>query len=148
MMLKRGSFLFCTFVLTASLASYAALPPGRPLPDVPMEGPGNTTVNAREYRNKIVVLAILSTTCQHCITTAEILTRVQKEFGPRGVQVIGAIADDNPKATVPPFVARYRINFPVGFVYPDSIQKLANLPPAMRPYVPILLFVDGKGMVR
>ncbi len=62
--------------------------------------------------------------------------------------MIGAIADDHPNVTVPSFVARYQINFPVGFVNPDSIRRLAALPEGMRPYVPLIMFVDAKGMVR
>lgn len=145
-MLPRGILL--TLTLGCSLALAAALPPGRPLADIPMESLGNTTVTAREYLGKTVLIAVITTRCPECIATAEMMTRLQRELGPRGVQMIGAIAGSNQKNLVPPFIARYKINFPLGFVYPEAIQKLANLSPGIRPFVPILIFVDREGMVR
>ena len=49
---------------------------------------------------------------------------------------------------VRPFVSRYRPDYPVGYVDKQNFIKLANLKPDSRPFVPILMFVDAKGLVR
>ncbi len=127
----RRVFLFLALIP----AVYAALPPGHPLPDVLISLEGGKKLNLRQYRGKALVVAMISTTCSHCIEVVEILNRFQNgdEYG------LGAIR---------PFISRYRPDFPVGYVDKPGFIKLANLRPDARPFVPILMFVDPKGQVR
>ena len=54
------------FLLALSVMAYAGLPPGRPLPDVPISGAGGKKLDLKTYRGKALVVALISTTCDHC----------------------------------------------------------------------------------
>jgi len=147
-MLPRRIFFTLALALAASLAAGAALPRGWPLPDLELPGPANTTISLRQYRGKPLIIALISTNCEHCVTTIQRLTEFYKEFHPRGLEILAGVADDDPPRTVPPFIARYRPGFAFSYITPDSFQKMANITPELRPFVPTLLFVDSRGMVR
>ena len=129
-------------------AAHAALPFSRPLPDVLISLDGGKKLNLRQYRGKVLVVAMISTTCSHCVEVVGILNRFQQEGAAHGLQVVAVSGDEFGLGVVRPFVSRYRPDFPVGYVDKPSFIKLANLRPDSRPFVPILMFVDAKGQVR
>ena len=45
-------------------------------------------------------------------------------------------------------IPRYRPNFPVGFLDQAGAIKIADIPKDMRPFVPIMMFIDRLGTVR
>ena len=140
-MLRRVVFLFALTVV-----AYAGLPPGRPLPDVPVSLVGGKKLDLKQYRGKALVLAIISTTCKDCGEVVELLKLLQTEQGPHGLQVV--VAAGGTEKVVVPFATAHKPNFPLGYLNRPSIVKLTNIGPKERPFVPILLFVDGKGAVR
>ncbi len=140
-MLRRVLFLFCALV-------YAGLPPGRLLPDVPVSQMSGKKLDLKQYRGKALVLAIISTTCKDCGEVVDLLKQIQKEEGAHGLQVVVAAGDPNAAAVLGPFTAGHQPNFPLGYMDRPAIMKVANLGPTDRPFVPIMLFVDGKGAVR
>jgi hypothetical protein len=138
-MLRSLVLIFC---LTA--AAYAA----RPLADVLIPTPDGRKIDLKQYRGKVIPLALISTQCEDCIRLVALLSQLQKEYGARGMQaVVAAINDDAPTETGP-LVQRYRPGYPVGFLDREAATKLAAMAPGTRPYVPILIFIDRKGVVR
>ena len=105
-------------------------------------------IDLKQYRGKALVVVMISTTCKHCITAVQFLTEMQKQYGAQGLQVVGLAGDPNAEAAVPAFVEQFHPNFPFGYLAKDPFLKLANLPSDGRPFVPVVLFVDPKGMVR
>src|SRR4029077_3347367 len=140
----RRAFLF----LACNPAVHAALPFGRPLPDVLVSLDGGKKLNFRQYRGKALVVAMISTTCSHCVEVVGILNRFQQEGAAHGLQVVAVSGDEYGLGAIRPFISRYRPDFPVGYVDKEGFLKLANLRPDARPFVPILMFVDPKGQVR
>lgn len=140
----RRVLLFLALIPSA----YAALQSGFPLPDVPISLDGAKKLNLRQYRGKVLVVAMISTTCKHCVEVVNILNRFQREGAAHGVQVVAVAGDDFGLPAVRSFVARYRPAFPVGYLDKEGFIKLANLRPNARPFVPIVMFVDSKGQVR
>jgi thiol-disulfide isomerase/thioredoxin len=140
-----------TAVLCLSLSSLApaALPPGVPLADVPINGvPGKPKIDLKQYRGKFVVLMMISLTCGHCVNAAQVLTNLQTQYGPRGLQVVGVAAGKNAATNTAGWSARFAPNIPFGYLEREPFLKLAGLPADARPYVPVVLFIDPKGMVR
>jgi len=131
------------FLLTAT---YAAVP--RTIANIPIQTPDRKNINLREYRGKVMILILFSTTCADCLQTVEMLNHVQADFGKRGFQVVGAAIENNSAYNVGPFNNRYRPSFPVGFLNQPEAVKMMDMPAGMRPFVPILMFIDGKGTVR
>jgi thiol-disulfide isomerase/thioredoxin len=63
---------------------------------------------------KIVVLNFWATWCVPCREEMPILVSLQHRYASRGVQVVGASADDeSTQGQVPEFTRRLRLNFPV-----------------------------------
>jgi peroxiredoxin len=142
-------FRFSVPVLTLALAatlSAASVP--KAAKDVSINLPSGGRVTVSQYRGKVVVAAMILTTCPHCQATTRILSSMQKEFGPRGLQVIeGAIAGAQTN-DVADFIKNFNPPFPVGSIgYPDA-ARFMGFDPSSRHYVPFLTFVDRKGNIR
>jgi hypothetical protein len=142
-MLRRVVFLF---VLT--VVAYAGLPPGRPLPDVPVSLVGGKKLDLKQYRGKALVLTIISTTCKDCGEVVDLLKVIQTEQASHGLQVVVAAGDPNAAVALGPFSAAHKPNFPLGYLDRPAIMKIGNIGPTDRPFVPIMLFVDARGAVR
>ena len=138
-MLKRT---LTTLVLLTS--AYAA----RPLPPVPINMSDGKKMQLSSYKGKVVLFAIISTSCDHCINSLEVLKRAQKSFGPAGFQAVVAVGDPNAPYLLVPFTQRYKPTFPVGYLDQNGIQKIAAVPDGKRPFVPIYMFLDRTGTVR
>ncbi len=137
--------IFLAFLLAATI--YAQAPRGRPLALTAIPTP-NSKITLSQYRGKVMVIAIFSTTCDDCIKSIDMLSKVQKDLGPKVFQAVAAAGDENAAYLVGPFAQRYKPSFPIGYLTKDEIIKLAAVPKDKRPFVPILLFVDKKGLVR
>ena len=120
----------------------------RPLADVPIPTPGGKKINLRQYRGKVVLMMIISTTCADCIKSAEMINRIQKEYGPQGFQAVAAAGDENAQYLVEPFAQRYGLTFPVGYLNMSEMVRLADIPKDKRPVAPIFMFIDQSGTVR
>jgi len=122
--------------------------PSRPLADVAVKTPDAKGINFKKYRGKELVIVLFSTQCEDCVTTVGYLSQLQKDDGPRGLQVIGVGVNKNAPYELGPWMQRYRPGFPMGFLDQDSMLKLVALPKDTVPYVPIVMFVDSGGTVR
>jgi thiol-disulfide isomerase/thioredoxin len=100
------------------------------------------------YKGKVVLFAIMSTSCEHCISSLTLLDKLQKAYGPQGFQAFAAIGDENAPFMLVPFKQRYKPSFPVGYLNREEMQKVGDIPLDKRPFVPIFLFIDRTGTVR
>jgi peroxiredoxin len=100
------------------------------------------------YKGKTIVLALMYTTCPHCQKTAQLLTQVQKEYAAKGVQILGAVFDKGAAGRVQQFNKQLGLNFPVGYSEQAQVLEFLQLPPDDPYFVPILVFIDRRGMVR
>ena len=102
------------------------------------------------YRGKVVMLALISTTCPHCQKLTGDLIPVAKEYGPRGVQFLGCAFNDDAQNLVAAFIMQFQPAFPVGWATRDAVYTLLGRSVLdQRPlYVPHLLFLDRAGKVQ
>jgi peroxiredoxin len=100
------------------------------------------------YRGKTLVLALMFTTCPHCQHTSELLTKVQTEYAPKGVQVLGAVFDKDAASRLQQFKAQFAQNYPLGYSNQDAVLQFLGLPPTEPYFVPILVFIDKTGTIR
>lgn len=141
--MKRRNFVW---LLAAAPALRAER---RPLATTPIQLPdGKKLVPRTEYAGKVVLIVMISTACESCARTVQWLGRIQTELGPRGLQVVGIAFDEQAKEKIVDFTMRYRPSFPVGYMDLKTGLKYADIPDGKRPTVPILMFVDKKGVVR
>src|SRR6266436_7825304 len=97
MSLGRLALTVCTLGLAAS-ASTVGVP--RKSPELTIHMAGGNDLRLSQYRGKVCVVALFSTTCPHCQTLTGTLNTIQKEYGPCGVQVMAAAFNENAKDLV------------------------------------------------
>jgi thiol-disulfide isomerase/thioredoxin len=143
---RKGAVVAALTVLSAA-AVFAVTP--RPIADMPIPMVNTKALDLKQYRGKVVLMAIISQECPACVASIEILNRAQKNYGPRGFQVVAAVGDPNAQYLLVSFAQRYRPIFPLGYVNQDQIVRLGDFDKsAPHAYVPIFIFIDRKGIVR
>ena len=100
------------------------------------------------YKGKVVVLAFLSTTCPHCQRFVPTLSSAEREFGPKGVQVLGAAFNEMANMYLPDFVKQYRPEFPFGWAMRDPVLEFLQHSAMFQLYVPIVVGIDRQGVIR
>jgi peroxiredoxin len=100
------------------------------------------------YKGKTIALAFMYTTCVHCQKIAGTLTKVQEEYKAKGVQVLGAVFDDGAASRAVEFHQKFGPNFPIGYSEKRAVLEFLGLPPDDPYFVPILVFIDKRGMIR
>ena len=143
------SRLFSVLALSICLTSAAfAFEVPRPSPEVTINMTDGSTVKLSQYKGKVVALMFFLTTCPHCQHTAEVLTGIQRDLGPKGFQVLAAAINPNPQINVPQFIKDFHTNFPVGYIDIAFTGPYMQLNPNVRPFVPFLSFIDRNGVIQ
>jgi cytochrome oxidase Cu insertion factor (SCO1/SenC/PrrC family) len=132
--------------LAAAVASAADVP--RPSPDFEIGMNSGEPIRISQYKGKVCVLAFILTTCPHCQKTVGYLSAIQKEYGPRGLQVVASAVDDMGKMNVPDFIKRFQPAFPVGFSNQNDADGYLQHPVIYRLFVPQLVFIDRQGTIQ
>src|SRR4051794_4247883 len=133
-------------IATAALAAAAAQIP-RPAPDVTINLNGGKKLQLSSYKGKPVVLAFILTTCSHCQATTGMLSRMQGEYGPRGLQVIESAIEQGAEAFVPRFIQNFSTPFPVGFNDVAVAQEFTQHSPMKLMLMPLVVFIDRQGTI-
>ena len=71
-------------------------------------------VRLSDYRGKVVMLNFWATWCPPCRAEIPDLIKLQREYGRRGLQVIGVTYPPQTLAQVRRFVQKAKVNYPVG----------------------------------
>ena len=120
----------------------------RPLADVSIDTPGANRIRVIQSKGSTRVIAILASTCAHCVNLMETLNTLERQYRARNVKFMGALVDEEAAKQLPNFIGRTNPSFPVGTLSQDATRRLADFGMADHPFVPILLIVDGNNMVR
>lgn len=134
--------------LLAVLASSALLAQDafekiHPAPPLAFIVPGMGQETLAGYRGKVVALEFIFTTCPHCQAASQLMTKLQTEYGPRGLQVIDIAVNANADLLVENFAHDFHVNFPVGWTTMAQMEKFMGYDD--RFVVPQLILIDRKG---
>ena len=132
-------------ILTAAAALAQQTP--RPAPDLAIHRPGAPDLKLSAYRGKVVMLALLNTGCEHCQHFAEQLAVYQKDYGPKGVQVLAVVFDNGAKDQLAKFRDKYVRGYPVGYSDEATVMKWLDSPLEQGYFVPIVAFISRKGTI-
>src|SRR5258708_24572258 len=136
-MLRRKLILF---LLTATLVLGVKTP--RPLADVLISTPDGKKIDLKQYRGKVIMLALISTTCADCISSVDLMNKMQQQFGPRGFVPIGVAVGLDAETNTKGFLDPSRPAYPRGYVLEGPFRQLAYTGPRDLPHVPMCLFLD------
>ncbi len=151
--MKRSQFLSLTVgaaIAGLGVANAAELP--RRAGEFVIEFPGNPKkqelLSEKLKGKKCMMLAFISTTCPHCQTLAQSLSRLQMEYGAKGFQAMMVAYDPDAPMYLPSFRSRFANGIPVGFSLRDPVHNFLQISMIGPSYVPKLVVIDGKGMIR
>jgi cytochrome c biogenesis protein CcmG, thiol:disulfide interchange protein DsbE len=96
--------------------------------------------NLADHRGKVVLVNYWATWCPPCRAETPSLVKLADELGPRGLQVVGISLDDA-KDVIPPFVAAYKVSYPI--LFPQE-----GLSSGIQVHsIPTTLLIDKQGRV-
>ena len=132
---------------------FLLLPPA-PAADLPRKAPDFTInlldgkrLTLSQYKGHPVVLAFILTSCTHCQETVRILSKLQNEYGPKGLQVLASAIEQDAQNHVRLFIRNFAPAFPVG--YNTGAEAGNLLPPTGKlPLMPLVGFIDRQGILR
>ena len=110
--------------------------PAFALPDA-----GGREVSLEAYRGEVVVLNFWATWCHGCKQELPWFVRFEKEYGSRGLTVIGASTDADGWKSVNPYLKKKPLNYPV--VIADATLTSAYGLGAM----PMTVLIDRQGRI-
>jgi len=144
-MLRRKAAIALAAILVLSLQA-ATIP--RPAAELAIGMTSGQPLHLSQYKGKVVVMAFILTTCSHCQKTTGYLNTLQKELGPRGLQVVESAIETNADAAVAEFSRRFQTPYPVGFNSVMDAMNFMQHPLMQGPHMPLVAFIDRKGIVR
>jgi peroxiredoxin len=101
------------------------------------------------YKGKVVLLSFFFTTCPHCQKMATLFQTIQKEYGPKGVQILSGCFDDAAQSQFGQFNEMYVKNvYPLGWDSRAEVFSFLKLSATQQVFVPILTFIDRKGILQ
>lgn len=144
--METMKILVALALAAASVIPVAAQTP-RPAGEFVINMPDGSQKLLSSYKGKVVCLAFFFTTCPHCQDMSRLLSQVAPEYAPKGAQIIAAAFDDNAKEGVSGFISQYVRNFPMGYTDRGAVLEFLQKSIMTPLYVPILVFIDRKGMI-
>ena len=135
-------------LLTMSIASACAAQLPRPSPDFAINLGQGKQVHISQYKGKTVVVAFILTYCSHCQKVIGVLSKVQNEYGPRGLQVLASATEDMAAAALPGFLRQFDPPFPVGINTTNEFVTYMQHPTMLQLYMPGLVFIDKAGLIQ
>jgi len=141
-------------VIAALILLTMATPPApaanlpRPSPDFAISLGQGKQVRISQFKGKTVVVAFILTYCSHCQKTIGILSKIQKEYSARGLQVLASATEDMAAAALPGFLRQFDPPFPVGVNTTDEFITYMQHPTMLQLYMPGLVFIDKAGVIQ
>lgn len=102
----------------------------------------------QDYRGRVVLIDIMTTSCQTCIRLADVLVQMKAKYGDK-LAIISVLTLPDNFQTGDRFAAAHKISWPMVF---DSGQMIASYlkvtPENPEVHFPHLFLIDGNGTIR
>jgi len=115
---------------------------GNRAPEFTRKDFSSARIDLAGYRGKVVLLDFWATWCASCQVEMPTFVQWQRDYGPRGLQVIGISMDDDP-ALARKLSAKLELNYPVAM----GDEKLGQLYGGVLG-LPLTYLIDRKGIIR
>jgi len=145
MPLLRVTAALTLLTMALPFARAAELP--RPSPDFAINLGQGKQVRISQYKGKTVVVAFILTYCSHCQKAIGVLSKMQREYSQRGLQVIASATEDMAAAALPGFLRQFDPPFPVGVNTTAEFIAYMQHPIMLQLYMPGLVFIDKSGTI-
>ncbi len=128
----------------AQLPALTAPQPASVAPEFTLPDLDGALRSSTEWHDSVRVVNFWATWCPPCIREIPLLVDIQREYGARGVQVIGIAIDEN--EAVAEFAQDFEFNYPV-LIGQDDAMELGNL--FLNGFIglPFTAFTDRRGRI-
>jgi peroxiredoxin len=137
-------------VLLALAIPALAIPPvPRPSKEFTFVEPSGKQTLVSGLKGKVVIVQFLFTWCPHCQAFSKLLTTMQKDLTPKGVQIFGVSFDDNiAPAMASTYKEKYEVGFPIAYAQRDQVLSYLGISVMERMAVPQIVIIDKEGRIR
>jgi thiol-disulfide isomerase/thioredoxin len=134
-------------VLFMTAATAAETP--RPSPELTMKRFQGQPFHLSQFRGKVVALAFIHTSCNHCQDLTRLLVPIQKEYQARNVVVVECAFNEDAELTMGPFFKIFQPNFPVGFTTDAAVKAYLKWDDRKDGIlmIPHMVFINAKGTI-
>jgi peroxiredoxin len=115
----------------------------RPVPALALKDLRGRVVRLSDYRGKIVLLNFWATWCVPCRAEAPDLVSLQRDYGGKGLQVIGVSYPPNSRRAMRRFAREFKINYPI-LTGTRAVKALFTESETL----PMTFVIDRRGRVR
>jgi len=137
------SRICAALVLLFVFSSFAVGQDTRKAPELRLTDQHGRQLRLSALRGKVVLLNFWATWCPPCRAEAPELIRLQREYGTRGLQVIGITYPPQTRSEVRRFIRKFKINYPVA----RGTKKTKALF-AQSETLPLTIVIDREGNIR
>ena len=120
----------------------------RPGPALIVDMPGGGKLDLSKYRGKVIALEFLLTGCPHCQQCARTLSKLTREYGPKGFQPVGAAINQDAGLRLQEFIQQNGVNYPVGLSNQETANTYLQHSMMVPMQMPQLVFIDRTGAIR
>ncbi len=102
----------------------------------------------QDYRGKVLLVDIMTTTCPTCMRLADVLVEIKAKYGDK-VGIISVLTLPDSQATAERFAAQHKVTWPIVFDSGQMIASYMKVTPANPTiHFPHLFLIDKDGMIR
>lgn len=112
-------------------------------PSLKLKSIQGRTFRLSAYKGKVVLLNFWATWCPPCRAEMPDLVRIQREYGARGLQVVGITYPPQTLGDVRRFVRKLKVNYPVA-MGTKEIKALFDESETL----PVTIVIDREGNIR
>ncbi len=114
----------------------------KPAPAWELKDVEGKVVKLSDFKGRVVILDFWATWCPPCRAEIPGFVALQKQYGEKGLTIIGVSLDEKGPKVVKPFMKKYSINYPI--VMGDT--KTQNAYGGIEG-IPTTFVIDGDGMI-
>ncbi len=115
---------------------------GKPAPDFSLSSLDGKTLKLSDYRGKAILLNFWATWCEPCKIEMPWFVELQKQYGPKGLQVLGVAMDDTDPKDIVDFAHKMGVNYPIAVGKEAVGDQYGGIP-----YLPSTFYIDRDGRV-
>jgi len=127
---------------TALALAQEASPPRTPAPDWELTDLNGKLVKFSDFRDHVLIVDFWATWCAPCRVEIPHFVELQKQYGNKGLTVIGVSLDEQGPEVVKKFVERLGVNYPVVIGNEKIVEAYGRIDA-----VPTTFVIDRQGRI-